>query len=384
MKLALFSPVWYPVPPTRYGGIEAIVHLLGEGLVDAGVDVTLFASGDSQTSADLVAAFDTAPSEHIGHTFWELQHAIELLERQHEFDIVHDHSGLLGLSLFGAAGNTVVHTVHGPLTGEAGDMYERLCRTLENVHLVSLTLRQRNGFPHLRWAANVHNAVDIDRYPLARQPEDFLLFLGRMSPDKGAHRAIRVAQRTGRRLLIAAKCLEPGEIEYFDSCIAPHLGDGIEYVGEVDHDEKCRLLSRAHALVVPIEWEEPFGLVMIEALATGTPVIALRRGSVPELLRHGETGFIANDLSEMVAAVDMIDGFGLDPEALRAEASRQFSVQQMVDGYLAVYERLLERTRKPRPVHHPHVAAPLRVPTPVVRQAVRPTLERPTRVPPSD
>jgi glycosyltransferase involved in cell wall biosynthesis len=360
MKLALFSPVWYPVPPTRYGGIEAIVHLLGEGLVDAGVDVTLFASGDSQTSADLVAAFDTAPSEHIGHTFWELQHAIELLERQHEFDIVHDHSGLLGLSLFGAAGNTVVHTVHGPLTGEAGDMYERLCRTLENVHLVSLTLRQRNGYPHLRWAANVHNAVDIDRYPLARQPEDFLLFLGRMSPDKGAHRAIRVAQRTGRRLLIAAKCLEPGEIEYFDSFVAPH------------------------PLVVPIEWEEPFGLVMIEALATGTPVIALRRGSVPELLRHGETGFIANDLSEMVAAVDMIDSFGLDPEALRAEASRQFSVQQMVDGYLAVYERLLERTRKPRPVHHPHVAAPLRVPTPVVRQAVRPTLERPTRVPPSD
>src|SRR5215471_9942205 len=136
MRIALFSPTWYPVPPTHYGGIEAIVYLLAEGLVDAGVDVTLFASGDSTTRAELVSAFETAPSEQIGHSFWELQHAIELLERQEQYDVVHDHSGLLGLTLFGAAGNTVVHTVHGPLDDEAGAIYERVNEMLANVYLV--------------------------------------------------------------------------------------------------------------------------------------------------------------------------------------------------------------------------------------------------------
>ena len=388
MRIALFSPTWYPVPPTHYGGIEAIVYLLAEGLVDAGVDVTLFASGDSTTRAELVSAFETAPSENIGHSFWELQHAIELLERQEQYDVVHDHSGLLGLALFGAAGNTVVHTVHGPLDGEAGAIYERLSAMLANVYLVSLTLRQRHSFPHLPWIANVHNAVDLDRYPFDRKPEDFLLFLGRMSPDKGAHRAIRVAKRSGRRLVIAAKCREPGEIEYFQRQVEPHLGDGIEYVGEVGHDEKCRLLSHAHALLVPIEWEEPFGLVMVEALASGTPVIALRRGSVPELLSHGETSFIADDLAEMVAGVDMIDG--LEPEVLRAAAS-EFSVERMVEGYIDVYENVLGRTRRaraprdarPDPVLTRSLTAE-GVPTVVASQALRPSLEQPAGISPPD
>ena len=157
-----------------------------------------------------------------------------------------------------------------------------------------------------------------------------------MSPDKGAHRAIRIAERLGRPLKIAAKCREPGEIEYFDRYVAPHLNDMVEYVGEVDHDAKCALLAEAHALVVPIEWEEPFGLVMIEGLASGTPVIAMRRGSVPELLRDGKTAFVVNDLSEMVAAVDRVSE--LDPSVLRREAEERFSVERMVQGYLAAYE----------------------------------------------
>jgi glycosyltransferase involved in cell wall biosynthesis len=345
VRVALFSPVWFPVPPTRYGGIEAIVHLLADGLVDAGVDVTLFASGDSETKAPLVSAFDTAPSEYIGHTYWELQHQLPFLERRDEFDIVHDHSGLLGLTVFGLTSCPTLHTVHGPLTGEPGEVYERVCAAVEGIGLVSLTLNQRRRHPALPWIANVNNAIDVSRYPCDRKPGDALLFLGRMSPDKGAHRAIRIAQQVGRPLKIAAKCREPGEIAYFEEHIEPHLDDTIEYVGEVDHEVKCRLLAEAHALVVPIEWEEPFGLVMIEALACGTPVIAMRRGSVPEILHHERTAFIADDLAGMVAAVDR--AVELDPAVLRGSAEAHFSVERMVDGYIAAYEAMAEEALRP-------------------------------------
>jgi glycosyltransferase involved in cell wall biosynthesis len=337
VRVALFSPVWFPVPPTRYGGVEAIVHLLADGLVAAGADVTLFASGDSTTRAELVSAFDVAPSDHIGETFWELQHALPLLGRIDDYDVVHDHSGLMGLALFGLTRRPLVHTVHGPLTGIPGELYERTCAAVPEAGLISLTLNQRLPLPHLRWIANVPNAVELERYPFARDPGESLLFLGRMSPDKGAHRAIRVARRTGRPLVIAAKCREPGEIEYFEKHVEPHLGDDIVFVGEVGHDEKCRLLAKAHALLVPIEWEEPFGLVMIEAMACGTPTIALRRGSVPEVLTDGRTGFIADDLAAMVARVERAGE--LEPAVLRAEAARRFSVERMVDGYLDAYER---------------------------------------------
>lgn len=340
MKVALFSPVWFPVPPGRYGGIEAVVHNLAEGLVDAGVDVSLFASGDSKTRAKLVSAFDEAPSEHIGQSFWELQHALSFLERAGEFDLVHDHSGLLGLTLFGLSRCPSVHTVHGPLTGEPGDVYERACAVAHDVGLVSLTLSQRVPRPTLPWIANVGNSIDVSRYPFRRRAGESLLFLGRMSPEKGAHRAILVARRAGRPLKIAAKCREPGEIEYFERHVEPHLGPDVEYVGEVGHDEKCRLLAEAHALLVPIEWQEPFGLVMIEALACGTPVVALRRGSVPELLRHGRTAYVADDLGGMVAGIDRVAE--LDPTVLRADVENRFSVERMVEEYLEVYESVTQ------------------------------------------
>ena len=339
MRIALFSPVWFPVPPTRYGGIEAVVHLLADGLVDAGVDVTLFASGDSETKAELVSAFDTAPSEYIGHSYWELQHLLPFLALRDEFDLVHDHSGLLGLTVFGLTPTPTLHTVHGPLTGEPGEVYERVCAAVDGIGLVSLTRNQRRPCPELPWVANVNNAIDVSRYLFDRDPGESLLFLGRMSPDKGAHRAIRIARQVGRPLKIAAKCREPGEIAYFEEHVEPHLDDQIVYVGEVGHDAKCELLAKAHALVVPIEWEEPFGLVMIEALACGTPVIAMRRGSVPEILDHGRTAFVADDLAGMVAAVDR--AVELDPADLRAAAVARFSVEQMVDGYIAAYESMI-------------------------------------------
>jgi glycosyltransferase involved in cell wall biosynthesis len=339
MKVAMFSPVWFPVPPDGYGGIEAIVSLLTEGLVEKGVEVTLFASGDSVTAAEHAYVFDSAPSDRIGETFWELNHALGCLSRLDEFDLVHDHSGLLGLTLFGLTSVPLVHTVHGPLTGEAGAMYRLACSLTRNVGLVSLTQAQRRPLPSLPWLANVHNAVDLARYPFGRTAGENLLFLGRMSPEKGAHRAIEVARLTGRRLLIAAKCRENGEQEYFDRAIRPELDNQVEYVGEVGHREKCELLAEAHALLVPIDWEEPFGLVMIEALASGTPVIAFRRGSVPELLDDGRTGIVVDDIAGMAKAVEAVDA--LDPRVLRREVEARFTPAHMVAGYLAAYERTL-------------------------------------------
>ena len=341
MRVAVFSPAWFPVPPDRYGGIEAIVQLLADGLVDAGVDVALFASGDSISKAPIISAFDTAPSERIGQSYWELQHLLPFLERRDEFDIVHDHSGLVGLTTFGLTDCPTIHTVHGPLTGDPGDVYQRVCAIVPRAGLVSLTHNQRRPRPELPWIANVPNAIDVSRYEVDRQPGDALLFLGRMSPDKGAHRAIRVAKRLGRPLDIAAKCREPAELAYFDEFVAPHLNDDIRYVGEVDHAAKCALLAKAHALLVPIEWEEPFGLVMIEALASGTPVVAMRRGSVPEILRHGETALIASDLAEMIALVDRANE--LDPARLRQEATARFSITKMTEGYLEAYETMVVR-----------------------------------------
>ena len=335
----MVSPVWFPVPPGRYGGIEAIVSLLTEGLAARDVDVTLFASGDSTTRAKHVHVFDEAPSERIGETFWELNHALSCLTRLDDFDLVHDHTGLLGLTLFGLTDAPVVHTVHGPLSGVPGEMYRAACSVTHEVGLVSLTLAQRRPLPDLPWLANIENAIELDRYPFDPRPGDGLLFLGRMSPDKGAHAAIEVARRTGRPLRIAAKCREPEEQAYFDREIGPHLGDGIEYVGEVPHEEKCRLLAEAHAVLVPIEWEEPFGLVMVEAMASGTPPIALRRGSVPEVIDHGRTGFVVDDLEAMATAVDRVHV--LDPLELRREAAERFSPERMVDAHVAAYERLL-------------------------------------------
>jgi glycosyltransferase involved in cell wall biosynthesis len=343
MRVAMLSPVWFPVPPPGYGGIEWIVHLLTEGLVAAGADVSLFASGDSRTAARLEAVYEQAPSQWIGHTFWELRHTVACLERAAEFDVVHDHSGLLGLALGALAPVPVVHTVHGPLTEEPGDLYESVCRMAPGAHLVSLSLNQRKPKPELPWLANVPNALDLDRYPFHVGHDGYLLFLGRMSPDKGAHRAVEVALELGVPLRLAGKCREPLERAYFDAYVRPALGNGLEYVGEVSHADKVALLQRARATLFPIDWEEPFGLVMIESLACGTPVIATRRGSVAEVIDDGVTGIIVDDHRQMPAALLSADA--LDPQQLRATVRERFSPERMVGDYLAAYERAIELDR---------------------------------------
>jgi glycosyltransferase involved in cell wall biosynthesis len=339
MRVAVLSPVWFPVPPSGYGGIEWIVSLLADGLADAGHDVSLFASGDSRTRARLESVFPEAPSERIGMTFWELQHALHCFARQDEFDVIHDHTGLMGLAIGSLLETPLVHTVHGPLTGEPGELYERIVAMAPRAHLVSLSLRQRQPKPDLPWLANVPNALDLSVYPYRRERGEYLLFLGRMSPDKGAHRAVTIALEAGLPLKLAGKNAEPAEQAYFDALVRPHLGGDIEYVGEVTHGEKVELLQHARATLFPIEWEEPFGLVMIESMACGTPVIATRWGAVPEVIEHGRTGIIVDDWRETAAALPAADE--LDSAVLRQEVVERFSPQRMVADYVAAYEAVL-------------------------------------------
>jgi glycosyltransferase involved in cell wall biosynthesis len=344
MRIAVLAPPWFPVPPTGYGGIEWVVWLLADGLVDAGHEVTLFASGDSRTKATLAAVFDEAPSEWIGRSFWELRHLLSCYTRAEDFDIVNDHTGMLAIATGSSISTPVVSTVHGPLDGEPGEMYEQLGAIAPEVGLISISLNQRKPKPHLNWIANCPNALDLSVYPFRPHHErgDYLLFLGRMSPDKGAHRAVAVAMDAGLPLKLAGKMREAKEKEYFEEFVRPHLRDGIEYLGEVSHGEKVELLQGARATLFPIEWEEPFGLVMIESMACGTPVIGTRWGAVPEVIEHGRSGIIVDDYTQMTAALEEADK--LDTDQLRRYVEERFSPPRMVEDYLQAFELALERS----------------------------------------
>jgi glycosyltransferase involved in cell wall biosynthesis len=343
LRIAVLAPPWFAVPPTGYGGIEWVVSLLADGLVDAGHDVTLFASGDSRTRAKLAAIFHEAPSRQIGRTVWELRHALSCFERADEFDVINDHTGMLGATLGATVTTPVVHTVHGPLTGDPGQIYEQISRVAPNVGLISISMNQRKPKPDLNWVANCPNALDFSVYPVMPHRGEYLLFLGRMSPDKGAHRAVAVARETGLPLKLAGKMQEPKEREYFHELVEPHLVNGIEYMGEVTHGEKVELLQHARATLFPIEWEEPFGLVMIESMACGTPVIATRRGAVPEVIEDGRSGIIVDDYREMAGALERADE--LEPLELRRYVEEEFSPQRMVRDYVAAYESAISRAK---------------------------------------
>jgi glycosyltransferase involved in cell wall biosynthesis len=343
MRVAVLSPVWFPVPPTGYGGIEWVVSLLADGLVDAGHEVTLFASGDSRTKAELAYIYEVAPSAEIGRAEYEVRHALACFERAGDFDVISDHSGPPAAVIAGAVKTPTVHTVHGPMGGEPGEFYEQIARVSPRTGLISISMNQRKPHPDLPWIANVPNALDFSFYPVQPRRGEYLLFLGRMSTDKGAHRAVAVATETGLPLKIAGKLREPAEIAYFKEFVEPHLRPGhIEYVGEVSHGEKVELLQDARVTLFPIEWEEPFGLVMIESMACGTPVIATRWGAVPEVIEDGRSGIIVGDYSEMAGALEAADK--LEPLDLRRAAEERFSKERMVGDYVDAFEAAIAAT----------------------------------------
>jgi glycosyltransferase involved in cell wall biosynthesis len=336
LRIAILAPPWFAVPPTGYGGIEWIVWLLADGLTQRGHDVTLFASGDSRSKATLAAVFEHAPSELIGRSLPELRHVLACYERSDEFDVINDHTGPLGAVLGGLVRTPVLHTVHGPLGGEPGQVYESIGRIAPEVGLISISLNQRRPRPELNWAANIPNALDLEHYPCQPHRGDYLLFLGRMNHEKGAHRAVAVAMELGLPLKLAGKVREPKEREYFSEFVEPHLGGGIEYLGEVNHGTKVELLQNARATLFPIEWDEPFGLVMIESMACGTPVIATRHGAVPEVIGDGTGGVIVDHWREIPAALERADG--IEPLECRRYAEEQFAPERMVADYERAYE----------------------------------------------
>ncbi|HLW17062.1 MAG TPA: glycosyltransferase family 4 protein [Actinomycetota bacterium] len=337
MKIAQIAPPWIAVPPPGYGGIEWVVALLADELAARGHDVTLFASGGSVTKAKLDSVFDPAPGPtKIGDTYLEVLHAFHAYEHAGDFDVIHDHSGMVGLAIAAHAGIKVVHTVHGPLVDEALRWYRMVTG---RVTFVAISDSQMKPGPDLSWAGRVYNGIPVERYPFREDKEDFLLFVGRVNREKGPEVAVEVAKRAGARLVMAVAIKEKFEQEYWDVNVAPALTGNEEILGEITVEEKADLMARARAVLFPIQWEEPFGLVMAEANACGTPVLAFPRGAAPEVIADGETGFLCADVNEMAEAVARVGE--IDPHACRARVEKMFSAPAMTAGYEDVYRKVL-------------------------------------------
>jgi glycosyltransferase involved in cell wall biosynthesis len=338
VRIAVIAPPWYSVPPSGYGGIEWVVALLADGLTDRGHEVTLFAPPGSETDARLVSPLDEEPpSDAIGDPWYEASHVVSVYEHGEEFDILHDHTGPAGISIGATSDCPTVHTLHGPFTDQTSMLYSRVAR---RHWFVAISESQRSMAPeNLRWGGVVYNGIPMDRYPFREDKDDFLFFLGRADEEKAPHLAIEAARRAGRRLVMCATTKNQREQTYWAEMVEPILGDDVEVHGECPLDQKTDLLARAAALLFPIQWAEPFGLVMTEAMACGTPVVAWRNGSVPEVVADGETGFIVGSVEEMAAAIGRVGE--LDPRAMRSRVEERFSAEAMVSGYERIYQQVL-------------------------------------------
>jgi len=342
LRVAMLAPPWIPVPPSGYGGIEAVVDLLCEALVARGHDVTLFAAPGSRSTARVRTLLDAAHRHTIGSALHESDHVAsawdaidESADRGDPFDVIHDHSGFTALAMAGRVGTPVVHTLHGPLVGEVGRFYQRHGH---NAHLVAISRSQLEHAPAgIRATAVVANPIAVDRWPLVTEKNDYLLWIGRMDPVKGAHRAIEAARIAGRPLVLAGP-VQTGQADYFRERIEPHLdGRRVRYIGEVTGVAKQRLYARAAALLMPIRWDEPFGMVMIEALACGTPVIAFPEGAAREIVIDGRNGMLVTDEAEMARATARLGS--IDPVTCRESVRSRYDIAITADGYEAVYRR---------------------------------------------
>jgi glycosyltransferase involved in cell wall biosynthesis len=332
MRIGILAPPWFTVPPRKYGGIEAVVALLADGLVARGHDVTLFASGGSVTTARLRSRFAEPPSDLLGKTEPELAHALLAVDHGGSIDVLSEHSGPLGIVAGALAGIPTLHTVHGTLAGGLSTPYEHALRAAPDARLASLTYAQRRPAQHLPWFANLPNAIDVDQHvlvPDARRRH--VAWLGRMCHDKGPDRAIVAARRAGLPVRLAGKMHDPSERQYFTDHVEPLLGDDAVYLGEIDADGRNALFAGAVALVTPLAWDEPFGLAMIEAMACGVPVVATRRGSVPEIVEPGRSGLIVDNDEELPDAI--MRAARLDARECRASVVERFAPAALVRRY---------------------------------------------------
>ncbi|MGH2739469.1 MAG: glycosyltransferase family 4 protein [Actinomycetota bacterium] len=330
------------VPPAGYGGIEWVVALLADGLVDRGHDVTLFATGDSKTRARLEYVFERAPGSKLINSVWhDAVHQMLVHRDPSRFDLIHQHTAYSGLVASLLLDVPVVHTLHGEFTEEMRMTYAGVA---DRLWFVAVSEDQRSHMPELRYAAVVYNGVDLDLYPFREDKGDFVLFLGRSDPAKGPLRAVEAAKLAGERLVMAMKIADQHEERHWNEVVQPALADDTEVLGEISQDEKADLLSRAKAVLFPIDWDEPFGLVMAEAMACGTPVIATPRGAAPEVVVDGETGFVVGVEDYGNAAAAALKRLGeIDSRACRKRVVDRFSKETMVSGYEAVFEDVVSR-----------------------------------------
>lgn len=334
MRIAMLAPISWRTPPRHYGAWELVASLITEGLVERGVDVTLFATGDSLTRARLHAVCAKGYSEdpNIDPKVWECLHISEVFERADEFDLIHNNFDFLPLTYSSLVKTPMLTTIHGFSSEKILPVYQKYNGL---THYVSISDSDRH--PSLNYLATIHHGLRLEEFPLCVSSEDYLLFYGRLHPDKGVAEAIECAKRAKRRLIIAGIIQDT---QYVKEKVEPHLGrDGIEYIGPVGPDRRGDLLGNATALLHLINFNEPFGLSVIEAMACGTPVIACNRGSMPELIKDRSTGFLVKSVDDAVAAVDACAE--LDRRAIRAHVQANFSQRKMVDRYIHAYEQIL-------------------------------------------
>ena len=346
LRIAVVAPPWFELPPRGYGGTEVVVAGLVDQLVERGHEVTLVASGRHRTRAQhFVQVYDVPPSSLLGSPMPEVQAAAVAAGALAELDVdlVHDHS-LAGPLLARSRAVPTVTTLHGPALGPNGQYFEALGASVD---VVAISAAQQRLNPRLNWAGVVHNGIDVASFPFVERKDDYVLWIGRFSADKGAHLAIDAARAVGRRIVLAGKLNEPEERAYFEEAVRPRLGqrDGVaaEYVGEADAALKSELCSRAACLAFPIQWDEPFGMVMVEALACGTPVAAIGRGSVPEVIEDGVTGVVVDHVADFAGALERATT--LSPVACRRSAAERFDLSVMAASYERVFELLVDGTR---------------------------------------
>jgi len=339
MKIALISPIAWRTPPTHYGPWENIASLLCEGLVKIGIDVTLFATGDSLTAGKLISVCQQGYEEDksVEPKVWECLHISEVFERADEFDIIHNNFDFLPLSYSGLVKTPVLTTIHGFSSSAILPVYEKYNN--KNNYYVSISNSDRSD--KLDYIDTVYHGINLEQFSFKEEIGDYLLFFGRMHPDKGANEAIQIAKVFGKKLIMAGIVQDK---DYFEQEVAPHFGKDIVFVGSVGPEERNKLLGGAYALLHPIFFAEPFGLSVIESMACGTPVVAFNKGSMPELIEYGKTGFIVSDIEEAVSALKKIPE--INRQACRNSVEQRFTVEKMVDNYIKVYEKIINENKR--------------------------------------
>jgi glycosyltransferase involved in cell wall biosynthesis len=336
MKILLVAPPWVSVPPKGYGGTELMLDVLARGLAKRGHKVILAATGDSECDVERVWIHPKAIGTDKASPLAEVLQVMEAYKHATDVDIVHDHTVVGPIMAQGAIKAPIVTTNHGPFTGELAEYYRRIG---DSVPVIAISKSQAAMAADIPIAAIIHHGIEMERIPVGDGSGGYAAFLGRMHPDKGVHRAIELARKAGVALKIAAKMKEPHEFDYYEQVVKPMLGGNVEYVGEIGGDEKYRFLGDAFVLLNPIDWPEPFGLVMIEAMAAGTPVVATGAGAATEIVTEEVTGYLANDDRSLVKALGKATN--LNRNEVRAHAQRMFGAERMVADHERLYRRLI-------------------------------------------